>query len=488
MTPLWIAVGIVTLVVVAVLAMALLRRRQSDATRLDYDLAVYKDQLKELERDLARGAISDTEAEAGRAEIERRILAIADAAEAEAAPTDAPGRRRVTAAVVALAVPGLSFALYLHLGSPEYPNVPHAKRNLAAETQARREREQATEMASLAAKLAQRLQEEPGNIKGWLLLGRTYLTLEREADAITALRRAAELAPEDADVAVELGEALVLINDNQVPPDARKLFLRALSKDARRPRARYYMALAEAQAGNLKAALQGWVDLLAVSPPGAPWRATVEASIARAAKELNVDPKSVEPTLAAKLLGPPKAPVPAPETETAGAAPAPSQSPGPTREQMQAAQEMSAGDRAEMIRGMVQRLADRLKDNPDDLAGWQRLAGAYRVLGDSAKAEEAERQIQRLGQSAPAPAPSQAPTPIPTPTPGPTREKVEAAQGMSAGDRAEMIRGMVQRLADRLKDNPDDLAGWQRLARAYRVLGETEKAEAAEKQIQRLSR
>ena len=67
MTPLWIAVGIVTLVVVAVLAMALLRRRQSDATRLDYDLAVYKDQLKELERDLARGAISDTEAEAGRA-------------------------------------------------------------------------------------------------------------------------------------------------------------------------------------------------------------------------------------------------------------------------------------------------------------------------------------------------------------------------------------------------------------------------------------
>jgi len=399
MTLLWTATGVVTLFVVVVLAMALLRRRDGGARRLDYDLAVYKDQLKELERDLERGAISEADADAGRTEIERRILAVADAAEAEAGGGDSPGRRRITAAAVAVAVPVMSFALYWHLGSPEYPNVPHAKRNIAAETEARRAREQATEMTSLAAKLAARLEAEPGNVKGWLLLGRTYLTLEREADAIKALRRAAALAPEDPDVAVELAEALVLTNDRKVIEEARQLFTQALSRDARRPRARYYLALADAQAGNLKAALQGWVDLLAVSPDGAPWRPTVEASIARAAKELKIGPAGVQPTLAAKLLGPPKAPPPAaaptqsPETDTAG-----TQAPGPTREQMEAAQGMSAGDRAEMIRGMVQRLADKLKDNPDDLAGWQRLARAYRVLGETAKAEAADKQIERLSR------------------------------------------------------------------------------------------
>ena len=121
------------------------------------------------------------------------------------------------------------------------------------------------------------------------------------------------------------------------------------------------------------------------------------------------------------------------------------------------------------------RLASRLKDNPNDLAGWRRLANSYRVLGDTAKAEQAAAQIKRLESGA-----------VSQP-PGPTREDVEAAKSMSAGDRSQMIRSMVQRLADRLKENPNDLAGWRRLANAYRVLGESEKAKQADVRIKSLS-
>ncbi len=198
-------------------------------------------------------------------------------------------------------------------------------------------------------------------------------------------------------MAVELAEVLVFADKHRVGQEARELFRRALSADARRPRPRYYLALGLAQDGKLKEALQGWVDLLAVSPPDAPWRATVDASISRAAQDLKIDPADIKPTLAAKLLGPGKPAAAAPAAPAPSAPPAAS-SPGPTREDMEAAQGMSADDRMAMIRSMVERLAERLKREPDDLAGWQRLARAYRVLGEADKAGDAESQIKRLSQ------------------------------------------------------------------------------------------
>ncbi|MEK9753744.1 MAG: c-type cytochrome biogenesis protein CcmI [Rhodospirillaceae bacterium] len=401
MNGLLIGAGALLALVVGALLEGLLRRPKGmAAARMDYDLAVYKDQLNELDSDFERGQIGEAEAKAAKAEIERRILALSDGDAGGTAPAADGGKsgRWFATATVGLGVPALSIGLYFQLGTPEYPNVPHAGRDLAAERQAEQRHAQAGEMSSLAAKLVERLAQDPGNLKGWLLLGRTYLTLEREADALKALRRALALAPEDADVMVELAEALVITNARKVGTEAHQLFEKALSLDARRPRPRFYLALADAQDGKTREALQGWVDMLAVSPADAPWRPTVVESINKAARELKIDPAGVQPSLAAKLLGPPKTEAttaPQPETPPAAAA-TPSAAPGPTREQMEAAQEMSAGDRQAMIRSMVQRLADRLKEEPDDLAGWQRLANAYRVLGETEKAKEADAQIKRL--------------------------------------------------------------------------------------------
>lgn len=400
MTDFWVAVGLLVVVVVGSLLWAMLRRPRQGAARLSYDLAVYKDQLAELELDLERGTLNETEADAARAEIERRILAIADQDGEVTGPAASGGPGRMIAiGFVGLAVPAFSIGVYLYLGTPQYPDIPYATRDIARETDtAGQPREKAPDIAEMARKLAQRLETEPNNLRGWMLLGRTYLSLERNADALAALRKAKTLAPDDPAVTTELAEALVVTSNNQVSEEARALFQAALSADARGPRPRYYLALADAQAGKLAEALQGWVDLLAVSPPDAPWRPTVEASIKRAAADLKIDPAGVEPSLAAKLLGPGKPQAaPPPETATAPPMAAPS-APGPSREDMEAASQMSAGDRQAMIQSMVQRLAERLRDEPDDLAGWQRLARAYRVLGETKKAEDAEAQIKRLSQ------------------------------------------------------------------------------------------
>ena len=396
MTPFWAAVTIVTAIVVAGLLWALMRRSASTAGRLSYDINVYKDQLDEIEQELAQGLITDAEAEAARTEIERRILAAAEAGgeQKSGAPASAGGGRLLVSAVVIVGIPALAFGLYARLGSPQYPNVPYAERQdtqrAAAEAQ-----KAPDDIETLAVRLAQRMEEDPGNLRGWLLLGRTYQAMDRDGDAVTAFRKAAELAPEDMSVATELAESLVLANERKVVAEARELFKSVLSSDARNPRARYYLALAEAQDGNLKAALQGWIDLVAVSHGDAPWLGTVRQSIQNAAKELNVDPMTVEPTLTAKLLGPGKRPESQPAPPPTNAAP-PAAAPGPSREDMEAAQQMSAEDRNAMIRSMVERLAERMKDNPDDLAGWQRLARAYRVLGETQKAEEAEARIRAL--------------------------------------------------------------------------------------------
>ena len=123
-----------------------------------------------------------------------------------------------------------------------------------------------------------------------------------------------------------------------------------------------------------------FVALLKVSPENAEWVPQIQSRLQSVASELGVD----VPVVA--MLPPMEMAEPEPEA-----------APGPTAEQIQDAQEMSAEDQNTMIQAMVERLADKLKDNPDDLAGWKRLLQAYRVLGNAAGAAEAEANIKRLG-------------------------------------------------------------------------------------------
>ncbi|MFQ5765122.1 MAG: c-type cytochrome biogenesis protein CcmI [Rhodospirillales bacterium] len=489
MTGLWIAAVAMTAVALAAVVVPLLRgRERAAAVRRDYDLTVYKDQLAEIERDVERGLFDAAEAEAARIEIQRRILAAAGPEADDRAAPAPPGR--TVAAILGVALPAAAFGVYLALGSPDAPNFPIAERTTtpAARTADHEGGLDRAEVMKLAARLRERLESEGGDAQGWVLLARTYLSANEFPGAVAAYRRALKLSGNRMDIATDYAEALVMAEGGRVPDEAQALFGNIIEAEPLNPRARYYAGLGLAQRDDLRGALQAWTDLKALAPPGAQWLETVDQQIARAAQDLGVAPWSVKPTAEAMELAqqvPRPAPEPPAQAAAPGATPRPG-APGPTAEDMAAAAEISAADRQRMIRGMVQRLADRLKDEPDDLEGWRRLARSYEVLGETGKAASARARAEALAAgSAPPRAvppravpPSAAPPPAAAP-PGPSAADVDAASRMSAAGRDEMIRGMVQRLADRLKDEPDDEAGWRRLARAYQVLGEAEKAKEA---------
>lgn len=410
MTALVIAMAVLAAVVGLALAGPLLRRNAVPAARAEYDLTVFRDQLKEIERDADQGLLDAEATEAARLEVQRRMLAADTELQTGTGATGSGGPRRLTAVLIGAGVPLAAAALYIVLGSPDQPDQPFAARDLpaeqvAAQTAARPEIN--PEMAAMVGRLAERLKENPDDIEGWLLLGRSYISMERFADALNTFAHARKIANGRTDVDIAYAEALILTGQMKVTDDAAAIFQAVRDKAPFDPKARYYLGLKKAQAGDVNGALRDWADLVAISPEEAPWVPVVRQQIARAAEELKIDPQTITMSEdARKLLAQqppvlrPSTPIMPPEGADSHAghphADAPAAQPGPSREQMEAAQEMTAEDRDAMIRGMVQRLADRLKENPDDLAGWTRLERAYRVLGETAKADAAAAEIKRL--------------------------------------------------------------------------------------------
>ncbi len=368
---LWIAAGGLIALTLAFLLIALLKARPPAAARGDYDVAIYRSQLDEVERDVERGILAPDLAEAARLEIKRRMLAATGGMDPQtAAPqpvgTVAPAWRGAVVALVVVLVPAASIGLYLLLGSPTMPDQPLASRSVATQTAGR---EQA-EMERLTARLAQQMETQPDRVDGWLLLGRSLRTIENYDEASRAFERALALTGRAPDVLSEYGEILVLAHGGRVAEPAKRVFEETLRAAPAEPRARYYLGLAKAQQDDPRAALQDWVDLIAVSPPDAPWLTDIRREIQGVATAAGIDAKTLAPS--AGLPDPAATPPP-----------------GPSAEDAKAAAEMSPAERDAMIRGMVEGLAERLKDQPDDADGWRRLARAYEVLGETEKAKDA---------------------------------------------------------------------------------------------------
>lgn len=393
MNAFWLSAALMTAVAVSAVGLPLFRRtsRRKDH-RADYDITVYKDQLAEIERDVERGLLGEAEAEAAKIEIQRRMLKAADAADAAAQEASASSRSPALVGALALCIAAGAFGLYALKGSPDQPNRPYVKRDIAAEIAARQGRLERAEVLQLVSRMLDNLKNNPGDLRGWMLLGRTYMTIDDFEGALQAFRRAMELSPSRPDITAEYAEAMILAGKGTVSEQARKLYTEILAADPLDPKARYYIGLAKAQAGDLRSALQDWVDLGALSPSDAPWRETVNKQINGVAGELGIDPASVKPSPRALALSASRA-----VKQPGGAAPA---SRGPSTEDVKAAGQMTPAERQKMIRSMAQCLADRLAENPDDLAGWQRLAKAYEVLGEKEKAKDARARAEALAKKA----------------------------------------------------------------------------------------
>ncbi len=308
------------------------------------EIAVYRDQLAEIDRDRAAGLIGAPEAEAARTEVSRRLLAAADSDKKAPAAAGTPlWRRRAVALIALIALPAGAAGLYLALGSPNLsgtliaarPNMPLEQRSID----------------NLVAQVESHLERNPEDGRGWEVLAPVYLRLGRFDDAVKARRNVLRLLGANATREADLGEALTAAADGIVTADARAAFERAAALDAADIRIAFYQGLAAEQDGKKVDAVRIWSELLARTPADAPYRELIAASLAR------LDPGR--------------------------------DAPGPTAEDTAAAQNLSPEQRTAMVRGMVERLAERLKNDGSDLDGWRRLVRAYMVLGEGDNAKSA---------------------------------------------------------------------------------------------------
>jgi cytochrome c-type biogenesis protein CcmH len=439
-----------------------LSRRGSD--RGGSDIAVYRDQLDEITRDRSAGLIGEAEAEAAKVEVSRRLLAAADAADAEKFTSDVPPVWRRSAAIAGLVLlPVGAITLYLALGSPQMPGQPLSAR-VAAQQENRA-------VETMIAQVEEHVARNPNDGRAWEVLGPVYMRLSRFDDAVKALRNSLRLNGSNAAREADLGEALVFASNGVITPEAKTQFDHALALDGQDVMARFYLGMAADQAGRRAEAEAAWRDLLANAPPGAPWVEMVRHALER--------------------------------TAPAGAALATTGAPGPNAAASADTAKLPPDHDAATIASMVARLADRLKKDGSDADGWVQLVRSYRALGQGDQAQAAAVDARRalagdpdklrrfaegteaaavpaapaapVAPAAPAAAPA-APT---AGAPGPSAADIAAAAEMKPDQQNQMIVGMVMRLADRLKQNGDDVDGWLRLVRAYSVLGERDKAQAA---------
>lgn len=379
---LWAVIGVLLLAVVLALLVPLVRRPASaPADRSEHGFEVLRDQLAEVERDVASGRLDAESAGAARLEIERRLLAEAERRDGDRAAGETPAaperRRRLVAAVlVLLALPAGSVAVYLAHGRPDLPDAPLASRS-AERARMAEIAESRRGLIEMAADLERRLADQPGDVEGWTLLGRTRLTLGDAAGAVEAFRHATVVGGGDAQSFAQLGEALVRANDGIVGEEAARAFEQALEKMPGEPRSRFYLGLASRQAGDLDEALRRWLALEADTPPEAPWRQILASRIQEAADAGGADLAALRAALRADR-GQPSPPR------------------GPSAGDVAAAGDMAPDDRLAMIQGMVDGLAARLQADPGDLDGWRRLGRSYLVLNRRADAVEAYRRAAEL--------------------------------------------------------------------------------------------
>ncbi len=351
---LWISFAVLTaLVLLALLSPLRPRAKQADVERASFDLAVYRDQLSELERDQKAGLIPDTEADAARNEVSRRILAAqAELASEEKAARPVPAWLSIATVV---AVPLIALGGYLHIGRPDLPAQPlQARIDGAVGNQ---------DMAAMVRQVEEHLEQQPNDARGWAVLAPVYKRVGRYQDAANAYRKALALSGTDADLMTDMGESLVLANNGLVSNEAQEVFEAARKVSPKHMKARFYVALAQRQEGKTAEAIAGWTAMLAESAPDAPWRTAVEQQISSAGGDV---PKA--PAVAGGQM--PKGPV-------------------LTEEQIQQGQQMNASDRTAMIRSMVEGLDERLTEDGADIDAWLRLIRARMVLGEKDKAADA---------------------------------------------------------------------------------------------------
>ena len=263
-----ICAGLVAIALAFVLP-PLLERVPKDARedeKKEANLDIYRDQLAELAADLRNGIISPEQQQQDRDEIERRLLddvANTGVASKQAAKS-AAGRGPVYA--IAFGIPVIAVALYLLVGnSAALSGAVPAVANFAESSPPAGQRSQ-QQIAANVATLAKRLEQNPGDAEGWVMLARSYMGLEKYSDANNAYAKATALKPDDADLLADSAFAMAMTNGRKLEGQPFEVIKKALRIDPQNAKALDLAGSAEFQAKNYKQAVDYWQKVLERTP------------------------------------------------------------------------------------------------------------------------------------------------------------------------------------------------------------------------------
>lgn len=458
----WLLLTVLCSSAAVAISIPLIRRYENTMTERRMGVAIYQDQLQEVERDMSAGAINSPDAELAKIEIQRRLLATSRSAETTRPLTPAWKRLALISCTGLVILGGVN--LYAYMGSPELSTTAALPQpssgGMSAAQQASTSQlpknsnasAQPNQVDGIIEKLAQRLKNNPDDAEGWRMLGWSYFNRERYQDSVDAYAKAVALEPHNVDFKSAYAESLVQAAQGIVTPSAQMVLEEVLIENPKEERARFYNALGREQAGDQAGALDRWLSLLADAPLDARWREDVRQRVADLGKATNRD---VSAALALPSL------------------PASNQ------------QQLGQADENAVVDGMIAKLADRLDKNPTDRDGWAMMIRSLLVKGDKASADEALAKALEVfrgdavtiaglkginvtsstGAIATAPPISEADS--------------AAVLSMPEADQQAMIKGMVERLAARLEKDPNDSDGWVRLMRAYMVMQDRVNAKEA---------
>lgn len=376
-----ISIGLAT-VIAALLALALRApARGVETPAAAYDLKVYRDQLRDVEKDLARGVVAEADAERVRAEISRRILAADAAMQADVVEADAAkGAPLVMAAVIGIVLIGGSAWIYGTLGAPGYGDLALADRiEMAEELRTSRPSQQEAEQSlpayappanvspdyvALVERLRQTVERRPDDLQGHLLLAQNEANLGNFRAAARAQAQVLRIKGDASDELdfTDYADMLVLAAGGYVSPEAEAALRETLARNPSNGTARYYFGLMMAQTGRPDAAFRMWDQLLREGPADAAWIEPILAQIEEMSMRAGVNYQL-------------------PEIGTGRDAQR-----GPSAADIDAAADMSPAERMEMIQSMVTGLSDRLATEGGTVQDWAQLISALGVLGQTSQA------------------------------------------------------------------------------------------------------
>ncbi|KIC17596.1 c-type cytochrome biogenesis protein CcmI [Leisingera sp. ANG-Vp] len=377
----WIVTAFIAFSAALLLAMIIIRAREQGEPAAAYDLRVYRQQLREVDKDLARGVIVEADAERIRTEISRRILAAdAQLQKRKTGPAQPQSVSLVFAGVTALLVIGGTLGLYWQLGAPGYGDFGLEDRIRLAGERAENRPSQSEAEAEVPAlpkpqveegylQLVEQLRKTAGeredDPQGQALLAQHEANLGNFQAAYQAKENYIRLAEGQVNARdfTELAELRIMATGGYVSPEAQTDLQKALAIDPAHGPARYYWGLMLGQIGRPDLAYREWAAALRAGPAEAPWIQGIQGQIEEMAFRAGVQHNPITPG--------------------GGTAPA---LPGPSAEEMEGAAELSPEEQQEMIRGMVTRLSDRLASEGGSAEEWARLIGALSVLGDTDRA------------------------------------------------------------------------------------------------------